>query len=120
VFKVLICGDRHWNNPGAIDRELKKLIKRHGPNMIVIEGGAPGADQEAKKVANDHSIHVAEVKALWETRHRGAGPQRNQAMLELGPDLVLAFHPNLAHSKGTKDMVWRARKADVDVKVVKK
>lgn len=120
MFKVLICGARDWNNPGVIEREIKKLKKRHGPNMLVIEGGAPGADQESKKVAHDHSIHVAEVYALWETRHRGAGPQRNDIMLGLAPDLVLAFHENLSKSSGTADTVRKAKKLDIDLKVIKK
>ena len=37
-------------------------------------------------------------------------------MLDEGkPDLVIAFHNDLPKSKGTKDMVKRAQKADVPV-----
>jgi len=39
-------------------------------------------------------------------------------MLDEGkPTYVLAFHDNLAESKGTKDMVTRAKKAGIPVEV---
>ena len=40
-------------------------------------------------------------------------------MLELKPDLVVAFHSDLERSKGTADMVRRARKEGIEVILVK-
>jgi hypothetical protein len=41
-------------------------------------------------------------------------------MLDEGkPDLVLAFHENIDESKGTRDMVHRARGAGVKVVIFK-
>lgn len=49
---------------------------------------------------------------------RQAGPIRNEQMLQEGqPDKVLAFHENLAQSRGTADMVRRAAKAGVPVEI---
>jgi hypothetical protein len=43
---------------------------------------------------------------------------RPEAMLRLtSPDLVLAFHPDITQSKGTKHMVGIAEAAGVPVKV---
>lgn len=54
--------------------------------------------------------------AKWKEFGRAAGPIRNQQMLDEGkPELVLAFHDDLENSKGTKDMVGRAMKADLPV-----
>jgi hypothetical protein len=121
MYKVLVCGDRNWVNPIPIERELRKLIRRHGANnLIIIEGKAPGADQLAGFWARSLNIHVVEVQALWDTRYRSAGPQRNDVMLALGPDEVVAFHQHLPKSKGTKDMVKKSRNAGVKTRVVKK
>ena len=110
MYKVLICGARDWSDKSAIDRLIDNLIESHGRDkLIIIEGGAEGADMLARISATERSVHVAEVRALWQTRHRGAGPQRNSAMLGLDPDEVHAFHEDLSTSKGTKDMVRRAR-----------
>lgn len=47
---------------------------------------------------------------------KAAGPIRNQHMLDgYHPDMVVFFHHDLSSSKGTKDMVERARKAGVPV-----
>lgn len=54
--------------------------------------------------------------ADWDKYHRAAGHIRNQQMLAEGkPTLVLAFHHDLAKSKGTKDMVRRALKEGLPV-----
>jgi len=38
-------------------------------------------------------------------------------MLDEKPDLVIAFHPNLAESKGTKDCVNEAKRRGIPVEV---
>jgi hypothetical protein len=62
-------------------------------------------------------IPVQPVPADWTTYGRAAGPIRNQRMLnEYHPNLVLAF-PD-PESRGTWDMVRRAEKANVEVRVI--
>ena len=117
MMKVLICGARDYDNRVKIAEQIISLATAHR-DLLVISGAAPGADSLAAEVARENDVHVAEVKALWATRHRGAGPQRNKVMLAMEPDLVLAFHPDLENSKGTADMVKRARRAGVSVMVI--
>lgn len=120
-WKVLICGARDWDDMSKIEDALADHKSLLGTKfeLIIIEGGAPGADTMARIAAHKLNIHVAEVKALWGTRHRSAGPQRNEVMLMLEPDEVIAFHHNIKNSTGTKDMVSRAKKAGLDVSVIK-
>ena len=73
----------------------------------------------AAAIARKLGFKVIMVWADWELEGKAAGPIRNQRMLDIHqPDLVLAFHRFIANSKGTKDMVDRARKAGVRIKVV--
>lgn len=112
IYKVLMCGDRNWWDQGPILRELEWLVEVHGKNeLLIIHGGAPGADTLAGILASTMSVHVARVDALWATRYKSAGPQRNATMLALEPHKVIAFHEDISKSKGTADMVKRARKA---------
>jgi hypothetical protein len=130
---VLCCGDREWDDEDKIFRVLKKEHKKH-PIAYVIEGGALGADYLSRVVAQKLGIQVIECPANWDFYKKAAGPIRNQKQLELlcmltnlgtlGMDedikvKVLAFHSNIKQSKGTKDMVNRAKKAKVKVKVIK-
>jgi len=115
-MRYLFCGGRDWTDQQKIERRMKKL----GPNDLVIEGGAPGADFISGVLADMRGIPHATFKANWHFYHKAAGPIRNGWMLKFGqPDKVIAFHSDIEKSKGTADMVRRARKAGVPVEVVK-
>ncbi len=110
---VLVTGDRHYKKLHIIERELKKFP----PGTIIKHGKAKGADILADFVARRLGFEVIPFPAEWHIYGRGAGPFRNQQMIdEKGkPDLVLAFHDNIAESVGTKDMIERAKKARIKV-----
>jgi hypothetical protein len=111
--RVLVCGDRNWTNLEAIRRELS----RHRPS-VVIHGTARGADTLAGIAALELGISVERYPANWTKYGRAAGPIRNRQMLEIGrPDLVLAFHENIADSRGTADMIRIAEKKGVPVEL---
>lgn len=107
--RILICGDRHWTDYQMIS----DIIAWRRPSLI-IEGGATGADSCAREAAQAQNIPYLEFRAKWESYGKAAGPIRNQEMLDEGkPDMVIAFHDDLENSKGTKDMIRRAKKADI-------
>lgn len=121
IYKVLMSGSVHWANSSAVRRELKKLIAKHGKtNLVVISGKAPGLDTIAKIQCDNLDVHCCEVGALWQTRHRAAGPQRNDIMLALEPDEVQCFHENILKSRGTKDTHDKAKKLGIKTRVIKK
>lgn len=119
-MRVLICGDRGWTNAQLIHDKLNELAQGHLDKIdCVIDGMAHGADHLGYVVAAQLGIATRRFPANWNKYGRAAGPIRNQQMLDEGqPDLVLAFHNDLTNSKGTKDMVNRARKAGVQVEVI--
>ena len=115
-MRVLVCGSRDWNNKEIIRREFLRLK----PDVL-IEGEAKGADRQSREVAEEiGGIDVHPHRAKWEEYGNAAGPIRNQEMLdqEQPIDLVLAFHDDLTHSRGTKDMVKRAMMANIPVEVI--
>ena len=113
-MRVLVCGDRHWENYVAILRKLSEFPA----GTVVIEGEAKGADLLARRAAVELGFPVEPFPAEWSRYGRAAGPIRNEAMLTEGlPDRVLAFHANISESKGTANMVALARKAGVPVEI---
>jgi hypothetical protein len=84
-------------------------------NVCIVHGAAKGLDTVAAKIARELGYDVVPYEADWSTYGRAAGPIRNQQMLEERPNLVLSFHDDLLSSKGTKDMVKRALKAQIQV-----
>ena len=116
--RVLVCGDRNWKDREAIERELEILDAQEGIE-VVIAGGCRGADALAVGIARELDLPVEEYPADWDTHGKAAGPIRNREMIEKGrPDLVLAFHPEIKYSKGTRNMVEQAKLADVPVRVI--
>ncbi|MDE2105088.1 MAG: DUF2493 domain-containing protein [Patescibacteria group bacterium] len=114
-MKVLVCGDREWNDQALVVRELKRLTNVEW----VIEGGARGADLAGRVAAQTLGIAFMEFPAHWSQYGGSAGIRRNQEMLDRGqPDLVLAFHDHLEQSRGTKHMIEIAERAGVLVKHV--
>ncbi|KKL09598.1 hypothetical protein LCGC14_2564270, partial [marine sediment metagenome] len=95
---------------------IREEIVKLNPSVI-IEGGARGADKIAREIAIELEIDVMEYPAEWDKYGEGAGPIRNQQMLdEAYPNLVLAFP--LPDSRGTWDMIRRARAAGIEVKII--
>lgn len=79
-------------------------------DAVVIHGDARGADRMARDAALRLGLILIAFPADWEYYGKGAGPIRNRQMIEEGtPDFVLAFHDDLASSKGTRDMISLAR-----------
>lgn len=115
VIKTLICGDRNWNNYWPIYYVLSKLDK----DTIIIHGAARGADSIAGAIATSLGFEVVSVPADWKKYGKAAGPIRNRVMLDMNPDLVIAFHNDIENSKGTKDCVKEAEKRGIEVKIVK-
>jgi len=110
-MRLLVTGDREWTDKSTIEAAFDNLKP-----SLVIHGGARGADLIAVLVAIDRGIPTIRFNADWTRYHKGAGPIRNQQMLDEGqPDCVVYFHNNLEISKGTKDMVQRSRKAGLMV-----
>lgn len=116
-MKVLVCGSRNWQDREAIGCALKWLYEIG--YTTVIHGCCQGADTLAGELALELRMCIEEYPAQWGKYGRAAGPIRNKRMLNMGnPDLVIAFHNDMANSRGTKDMVNRAFNADVDCRVI--
>lgn len=115
--RVLVCGSRDWTDREAVRSWMAKL-QDYGYDTI-IEGEARGADTIAKEEAKLIGLNVIGIEADWARYGRAAGPIRNSQMLNMSPDLVLAFHSNMVESKGTKDTVVKAERMRIPVIIEK-
>lgn len=115
--KVLVCGSRHYEDRDTINRVLDAQLAKRGPAMILITGGAVGADNLAMQWAMSRKVDHVVRYARWETEGKAAGPIRNARMLRLKPKLVIAFLVNKpGENRGTKHMCEIAEKAGIKVK----
>lgn len=108
---------------GDVDHAVK-------PHTVVVGDCLTGADLFAREfwqeiidsVGNPETqenldVHEADWDAAArEGNRRKAGPLRNQAMVDSGADVCLAFYKAGAGNRGTRDCVTRARAAGIPVK----
>lgn len=118
-YRILVTGSRKWTDAHAVDRELGAIARRivqEGQDVVLVHGAATGLDTIAADEATHRGWtvepHPAEEHGSWPY----CGPLRNQAMVDLGADLCLAFPT--ADSRGTWDCVKRANKAGIRVIIV--
>jgi imidazolonepropionase-like amidohydrolase len=95
-----------------------RVLAEYDSDTVLIHGAARGADRHADAYGQYRHWEVHPEPAEWTKYGKAAGPIRNQLMLDkYQPDVCHAFHDDLAHSKGTRDMVERAEKAGIPVHV---
>lgn len=113
-MKVLVCGGRDFDDEGLLGSRLWHLRNENGLTHV-IHGGANGADKLAGEWArSQYSVQEVICPANWYLHGKAAGPMRNRAMAEIGPDLVLAFKGG----RGTENMVKTAEALGIQVERV--
>jgi len=105
-LRLIVCGGRQYADRSTVTKVLDKLHAEH-PIAEIICGGAPGSDEFVRHLGHANFIPVTVVLAEWQKYGHDAGAKRNQKMLAMNPDGVIAF-PGGA---GTADMVRLAREA---------
>ncbi len=114
ALRVLVCGGRTYSD----EEHLNDILDRMHRNYVITEiihGGANGADKMAGLWACSRGIDVTVCPAAWERYGKAAGHIRNKEMLELNPDIVIAF----PGGRGTSNMLEQAFKAGVKAYALK-
>jgi len=109
-MKIIVCGGRNYHDWQFICKCLDHLHSKKGITLL-IEGGANGADAHAGIWADNNGVNRITAHANWNYHGGKAGPIRNQLMMSLNPDGVVAFDGG----RGTKSMISIAEKAGVKV-----
>jgi hypothetical protein len=102
MYTVLVSGDRDWTDTELTLQRLLTLPI----DTVLVHGGAPGLDLIAAEIGKYLGFTIYKEPAKWKLYGRAAGPIRNERMYDIyKPDILLAFHGNIARSRGTKHMV---------------
>lgn len=116
-MKILICGGRDFPQEKVVNwmEENKPQFIIEGEDVLVISGGARGADTGAELWAKLAGYKNDIYRANWNKYGPAAGHIRNRQMAEEGkPDLVIAF----PGGKGTEGMIEIAKELGIPVRKV--
>lgn len=120
-MKILITGTRALSPEEVVKvqfrvvKEVMDINKLLGlESFELIHGAARGVDSavEGLKKFNHPYIKITAVPADW-SQGKVAGIWRNIKMLDMAPQLVLAFHTDPKLGKGTKHCVEEALKRKI-------
>ena len=125
-MKILVTGARTFRNRLVVARafdDVSRFAAVHGGPVVVIHGGAPGADLLCEVEAHSRGWHTALIRALWPHYGKPAGHIRNDVMVYLGAHAGCAFLmpctkkdcpvPQPHDSHGTTNCIERAEAAGI-------
>lgn len=129
-LRVIIAGSRSFTDYKFLESNVSKIINNINNDELsveIIEGGCEGVYALACKYANDYNHPLMQFDADWERHGKAAGPIRNTEMAKYACEAVqsalIAFISIDAvaiadKSKGTKDMIKKARRKNMDVYLI--
>lgn len=119
TFYCLIVGSRTFNDYELLRRKTDYFLQNH-QDIVIISGGARGADTLAKRYAEEKKYKYIEFPADWNLYGKSAGYIRNEQMhkflSEHNPRGCIAFWDG--ESKGTKHNFELVKKYCTPLKIV--
>ena len=116
--RIIVCGGKDFTNQTYCFATLDSILPNYEQPEI-ISGHAKGADTFGEEYAKLHGLKLTVFPAEWKRYGKAVGPIRNKQMLlyalEENP-VVIAFWNGT--SRGTKNMITQARKANVEFHIV--
>ena len=126
TFYLLVAGSREYNNYTemckVLDYLLKNQVTAHN-HIVIVSGGARGADELAEKYADERGYEKHIMKAEWDKYGRSAGYRRNEQMhlfISAPSDKkrgCVCFWSTIEQSKGTKHNFKLAKKYENPIRV---
>lgn len=120
-MRVLVTGSRDWDIKYKIDmilNEIFALADVLNSPLTIVHGSCPtGADRYVEQwAAGRDFVKVEGWPADWKKYGKGAGPRRNELMVEAGADMCVAFLKD--GSLGTRQTIALARNAKIPTYVI--
>lgn len=110
-MKILFTGSRAWKDEDAVVNVFNVYVQ---PGDHVVVGDCPtGLDKMIRDLCQASGVSYEVHYADWKKHGRAAGPKRNQAMVDTGPDLCIGFP--LGDSRGTRGCMKFAGAAGIPV-----
>lgn len=129
TYRLLITGERDWEDRAAVDDILAKALKRAkamGLMLVVVHGDCEtGADRFAKEWCEKNGVEQDPFPANWHPNGQKkidltAGPRRNEKMVASNVRRWVAFWSGKIKRSGTNGCMALAVEAEIDGQVVAK
>jgi hypothetical protein len=113
-MRVIIAGGRDFNDYDLLKIKCDRILQNQD-EVIIISGGAKGADSLGERYAKDKGYTIDLFPAKWDEYGKKVGPIRNEEMANNADSLIAFWDGN---SKGTKHMIDTATNKGLSVRVI--
>lgn len=79
-FYLLVVGSRTFNDYSLLKEHIDFSLQKRQESIVIVSGGAKGADLLAKRYAEERGYEYVEFLADWELHGKSAGYIRNDQM----------------------------------------
>jgi hypothetical protein len=118
-MRIIVTGSRHLYPREDAEKILARIVTDRWPEDIrIIHGCCPvmrSVDWAFDEAAINLGLEVEQIHPEQYGPWPGCGPKRNSAMVDLGADLCITYHEDIAQSKGTLDCVRKCILAKIPV-----
>ena len=116
--KILVAGTRTFDNAALLTETLNGIIGGINDKVLIVEGGARGADTLARDYAMAKDLGLVEINADWARYGRAAGIKRNNAMVDfVGAGGIAVFFWD-GKSKGTAQCIKAAKAKGIETIII--
>lgn len=115
--RIVIAGGRTFQDFNLLSTKCKEILSDilETKNVIILSGGAKGADQLGERFAMENNLELEYHQADWKSFGKRAGLIRNAQMAE-NADILIAFWDG--QSKGTEHMINSAYQNGLRVEII--
>ena len=114
-MRVIIAGGRDFKNYELLKEKCQKILANQ-KEVIIISGGANGADKLGERFAKEFNLKLVQFLADWDKFGKSAGFIRNKEMAD-NADALVAFWDGV--SKGTRHMIDLTKEKGLKVRVIR-
>lgn len=120
MFYCIVAGSRHFTDYALMENKLDKIFQNKN-DVVIISGGATGADTLAELYAKEHELRLMVFPAKWSVYNKRAGYIRNKEMHK-----YISQYPERGcvcfwdgQSKGTAHNFNLAKEYDTPLRVIR-
>lgn len=81
---ILVAGSRSWTDYAEMVKTIDNIIEKEqlpfADDVVIVSGGAKGADSLAERYANEKGYELLVIRAEWDKYGKSAGYRRNEEM----------------------------------------
>lgn len=117
LFRVIIAGSRDFADYSTLRGVCNNILadKSQTHRIVIISGGAAGADLLGEEYAREKGYEVRQFPADWKQFGIAAGCIRNGEMADNADGLIAFWN---GKSRGTKNMIDTAKRKNLPARTI--